>query len=108
VAKRTFDSERFAELFKALANPHRVAIFMRLAELSRQGKQRKTEEELRACVGDVSKDLGIGPSTVSHHMKELLHAGLTRMKRKGKMVECWVNPGAVSACEKFFNWAAGK
>lgn len=36
---------------------------------------------------DLSQGLGIGHSTVSHHMKELCQTGLIRMQRKGQKSE---------------------
>ena len=49
------------------------------------------EGDMSTCAGEIGKDLGIAPSTVSHHLKELRVAGLIRMERRGKMVECRVD-----------------
>jgi len=54
-------------------------------------------------VGELGKDLGIVPSTVSHHIKELHRSGLIRVERKGQNVECWVSPEAVNELAAFFN-----
>lgn len=58
---------------------------------------------MRECVGELGKDLGIAPSTVSHHIKELYRAGLIKMERRGQNVECSVNPEMLSALALFFN-----
>ena len=49
-----------------------------------------------ACVGELGKDLGIVPSTVSHHIKELRQAGLIRMQRNGQNIECSVDRSALN------------
>lgn len=49
----------------------------------------------RQCVGDLGKGLGIDPSTVSHHLKELRRSGLLRMERCGKTIQYWVDRGTV-------------
>ncbi|MFH1911324.1 MAG: ArsR family transcriptional regulator [Pseudomonadota bacterium] len=53
-------------------------------------------------VGDLSKNLDIVPSTVSHHLKELRQAGLIKMKRSGQKIECWVDPEIIKELEFFF------
>lgn len=87
----TYDAqelERFAEIFKALASPHRLAIFLRLVELCPPGKTCAYDEEIRECVGDMGKDLGIARTTVSHHVKELRRAGLLKVEKHGRKIEC--------------------
>jgi SAM-dependent methyltransferase/DNA-binding transcriptional ArsR family regulator len=54
------------------------------------------------CVGDLGRDLGIAPSTVSHHVKELHHAGLIRTERKGQTILCYVDPGVREEIARFF------
>jgi len=98
--------EEFAEMFKALSNPNRLKIFLRLISCCTPGTtwnlQNGSESEGCACVGDLSQDLHIVPSTISHHIKELRHAGLIRMKRKGQRVECSIDPEAIAALQGFF------
>lgn len=60
------------------------------------------DPEYCACVGELGKDIGIVPSTISHHIKELRQAGLIRMERKGQKMECWVEPGTIKALRDFF------
>ena len=62
----------------------------------------ESEGQICECVGALGKDLGIAPSTVSHHLKELSRAGLIDMNRKGQTMECQVNPGVVRAVADFF------
>jgi ArsR family transcriptional regulator len=54
-------------------------------------------------VGDIGKFLGIVPSTISHHLKELRQAGLIQMERRGQKMECWIDPKTVKAMGAFFS-----
>jgi ArsR family transcriptional regulator len=87
--------ERFAEIFKALSTPNRLAIFLRLTSRCPPGTSCAFDEQIRECVGDVGKDLGISRTTVSHHVKELRRAGLLRVERRGRNIECWVDDETV-------------
>jgi len=98
------DLTRLSEMFKALSNPKRLSIFTRLASCCAPGTKCSVDsQEARSCVGELGKDLGIVPSTVSHHIKELHRAGLIRVERNGQNVECWVSPEAVKEVAAFFN-----
>jgi ArsR family transcriptional regulator len=59
-------------LFRALADPARVAILATLA---------RTEHEV--CVCDFTSGVGLNQSTVSHHLKLLKDAGLITSARRG-------------------------
>ncbi|MFG6146921.1 ArsR/SmtB family transcription factor [Halobacillus sp. B23F22_1] len=98
--------EDFSEKFKALSNPHRLNIFLYLAKNCFPGEL-STEKEMRMTVGELGEGLGIVPSTVSHHLKELRHAGLIRMERKGKSIECWVELHSVNGLIEFFEQTKG-
>lgn len=96
--------QRFADMFKALSNPNRLRIYLRLSSCCEPGTRFcGDDQQSRECVGELGKDLGIVPSTVSHHIKELGRAGLIRMERRGQNVECWVDPEALDALSAFFN-----
>lgn len=91
-----------AEMFKALSNPHRLALFNRLITCCEPGTRCQPEQAIRCCVGDLGKDMEIAPSTLSHHLKELHRADLIQMQRNGKHVECWVEPDVVLRIGRFF------
>jgi ArsR family transcriptional regulator len=99
----SIDLERYAGLFKALSNPHRLRLFLRLASCCRPGTT--CAADMRSCVSDLGSDLGIAPSTVSHHLKELRRAGLICMQRSRRNVECWVDPGSLDELADFFGKA---
>jgi DNA-binding transcriptional ArsR family regulator len=93
---RIEEIRRFAEMFKALSNPNRLDIFLRLVSCCPPGSRCSSEAEARRFVGELGKELDITLSTVSHHIKELRQAGLIRVERRGKNIECWVDEQAVS------------
>ena len=91
-----------ARLFKALANPHRLAILERLAACCAPGVVWQVPDSAAANVGDLGSGLGIAGSTLSHHLKELVHAGLIRTERRGKNVVCWLDPDVLRDLADYF------
>lgn len=65
-------SQQFHRISKALADPRRYEILFRIAKC----------REL-AC-SDVRGELPITAATLSHHIKELVNAGLVEMRREGQ------------------------
>lgn len=94
--------EELSEIFKALANPHRLSIFLRLASCCEPGTACCEDGDMQQCAGDVGRGLGLAPSTVSHHLKELRRAGLIKMERQGKRVRCWTEPAIMQNLGDFF------
>lgn len=97
-----YKTNLLAPLFKALSNPHRLALFQRLMRCCMPGTHCELEEATRFCVGELGDGLEIAPSTLSHHIKELHHAGLIQMGRRGKFVECWLEPSVLIELSTFF------
>jgi len=89
-------------MFGALSNLHRLRIFMRLVSCCMPECSCAKNGEPGACVGELGRDLEIAPSTVSHHLKELHHAGLIQMERRGQKVECCVDFATVRDLTEFF------
>ena len=94
--------DRLPEMFKALSNPHRLALFHRLMTCCVPGTCCAPEEAVRFCVGELAAGVAIAPSTLSHHLKELNRAGLVKMERRGKQVDCWVEPEILDELAAFF------
>ena len=90
-------------MFKALANPHRLALFHRLTTCCTPGTACSAEEANRHSVGELGEGLAIAPSTLSHHLKELNRAGLIQMQRRGKQVQCWVESSTLDELSAFFS-----
>ena len=51
--------DEFAEVFKALSNPHRLKIFMRLVSCCTPGTVSCVDEESSAYVGQLGEELGV-------------------------------------------------
>jgi ArsR family transcriptional regulator len=93
--------EKSAAMFKALAHPHRLAIFLRLAHCcQRHGCD--TEECSRLCVGELGRGLKISQPTISHHLKELIRAGLIRTRKRGQSTDCWMTETTLDNLAGFF------
>ena len=82
---RNEEEERLAAQFRVLGHPHRLAILRKLARCVRE------KGPLGACVAEAGQGLGLAPSTISHHVKELRQAGLVTVERRGREVHCQVN-----------------
>jgi ArsR family transcriptional regulator len=96
------ETQELALAFKALSNPNRLQIFMQLLACCPPGTACSITEAQKFCVSELGKDLNIAPSTLSHHIKELHHAGLLRMQRRGQHIDCWVDPDKVRTLQLFF------
>lgn len=88
---------------KALGHPHRLRIYLRLAACCSAGDCCGTEAEYAACVGELGKNLGVAPSTLSHHIKELRQAGLIHVERNGQRMTCDIDTRAISDLRDLLN-----
>lgn len=92
----------YAEIFKALSNPNRLRIFLRLASCCKPGTIGYYGDENSAYIGELSAEVKVVKSTVSHHIKELRRVGLIRTERRGQKIACWVDPDMVADLKDFF------
>jgi DNA-binding transcriptional ArsR family regulator len=82
------EAPRLARIFRALSNPNRLTIYR---EILRNDETRL--EVGRGClVTEVARCLKIGAPTISHHVKELVNAGLVTAERQGRFLVCRINP----------------
>jgi ArsR family transcriptional regulator len=79
------EAQATAQLFKALADPHRVKIVNLLA----------TSPE-PVCVCNFTGPLGISQPTVSHHLKKLVTAGLLDREQRGTWAYYSLNRDALA------------
>ncbi len=78
--------EQVAVVLKALADPVRLQLYSRI--VAAPGGE--------ACVCDI-QDVGVGQSTVSHHLKRLREAGVLASERRGTWVYYRAVPEALDA-----------
>lgn len=96
------DIDRFSAVFNALSNPHRLQIYNLLSGCCTPGTACALDSVASCCVGDIGHELDIAASTLSHHLKELSHAGLINMQREGKQIICSVNTDMLNDIRNYF------
>ncbi len=89
------DVQRLSKAFRALANPNRLQLFLNLLEESRLDLARGRVHD--CFLAGLLRNLKIGAPTVSHHIKELEHAGLIETHKEGKQLICTIRPEAMRA-----------
>jgi ArsR family transcriptional regulator len=102
MSNHEIDADTLVAMFGALGNPHRLALFRQLSSCCAPGTRCGLDEAIGMYVGELGAGLGIAPSTLSHHLKTLRQAGLVRTERRGKRVECFVEPEVLRALASFF------
>ena len=79
------------KIFKALSDENRLKILLSIYK----NECKCIEDELscrdETCIKDLSKSLKITTPTISHHIKELVNAGLITTRKDGRWVYCEIN-----------------
>ncbi len=78
-------NERFELIAKALADPRRMALLETIA----------TEEEC-PCQR-LRQEFPVSKGTISHHIKELVRAGLIEARREGQYLHCEIRRDVLEA-----------
>ena len=81
------DTKKMAKIFKALSNPNRLELYLKIVEAHENGFETGGE----CSVTDIISCLTIGAPTISHHIKELVNADLITTEKRGKFLVCKVN-----------------
>ena len=81
------DAIALAVRLKALADPVRLQLVAQLLG----------SDNWEACTCDMAPTVGLSDATVSHHLKQLLSAGLVTKRRDGMNVYYRLVPEAISA-----------
>jgi len=68
------EAERTARIFKALSDPTRVRLLSLIA----------ASDDEEACICNLTEPVGLSQPTVSHHMKQLVDAGLVTREQRGR------------------------
>src|SRR5512136_486952 len=106
---RDDEVERLAAAFRALSNPQRLRMFIKLATAccAPGVRWRRGEKTRFCCASEVGAGLNLAASTVSHHLKELRQAGLMHVERHGRRIDCWVSEETLGLlASSFAGWAS--
>jgi len=87
----TDEADAAANLFKALADPHRVLILNRLLA-----------SDQAVCVCELNDELDLAQPTVSFHLKKLVNAGLLAREQRGTWAYFSVVPEAIDQLSQLF------
>lgn len=91
------DENQLVKMFKALGNPNRFRLF---DEIRKAGSS--SIEEGHCCfLNTIIDQLNIGAPTVSHHLKELVNAGLVETEKEGKFLQCRLNQKNIESLKEF-------
>ncbi len=82
---------RAATAFAALGSEHRLAIVRRLVRAGPDGLP----------IGQLGEDVGVSGSVLTHHVKQLVSAGLVDQRRDGRRILCSVVIGEVETLSHF-------
>lgn len=83
-------AEVLARALKALADPARLRLISMVA----------ASEGEEACVCNLTEPLGLGQSTVSHHLKVLVDAGFLTRSKRGTWAYYRLVPGALDSVSR--------
>lgn len=75
----------------ALAQEHRLAIFRVLVRTGPKGRS----------AGEIAREVGLAPATLSFHLKTLSQAGLAVSRREGRTIYYAAGYGAMSALLRY-------
>jgi DNA-binding transcriptional ArsR family regulator len=78
-----------SKAFKALSNPNRLKLFFNLVKETEMDVSGAGENS--CFLAALMQNLNVGAPTVSHHIKELVNAGLIHTERRGKQLVCTIN-----------------
>lgn len=80
-----------AAAFAALGSEQRLSILRRLVRAGPDGLP----------IGQLGEDVGVTGSVLTHHLKQLVSAGLVRQVRDGRRILCSVNHDEVEGLSRF-------
>lgn len=96
-------AEKFARIFKALSNPNRLKILLEFARCPvGNGNLTTSVDQMENCQQEFAKVLGLAPSTISHHFKELRQVGLITVRREGKTLFVQVDTQVLDSIKSLF------
>ena len=99
--------EDLSQAFKALGHPHRLALVRLLIDqaITCESSPEAADDPAASCCdfAELADEIGVGKSTVSHHLKVLRQAGLIEREQDGRQVRCHVNADRLDELRSFLN-----
>jgi DNA-binding transcriptional ArsR family regulator len=93
------DTAKAAKIMKALSNQNRLELFLDIARQSEEGYMAG-----KGCfITDIACSFTIGAPTMSHHLKELVNAGLITTERQGKFLIARIVTETLDDVKKLLN-----
>jgi ArsR family transcriptional regulator len=84
-ARSTLSEKQFDLIAKALADPRRMAVLEVIAG------------ERECACSKLREEFPVSKATISHHIKELVRAGLVEARREGQYLNCEVRRDVLEA-----------
>jgi ArsR family transcriptional regulator len=78
-------AQRLAAVLRVIAEPTRLRLLSLVA----------AQDAGECCICDLTEPVGLSQPTVSHHMKQLVEAGLLEREQRGKWAYYHLVPGAL-------------
>ena len=96
------NTKRLAKIMKALANEHRLALYVGIAQ-----NQESDFETPECTVSEIVKAFTLSAPTICHHLKELANADLISTERRGKYLVARINRQTVREVEEVIGLVKG-
>lgn len=93
-------SPELAQVFRALGDPTRLAIF-EVIRANADPAEGHPPEEIARSISQIAAGFDLTLSTVSHHIKELRRAGLVQCERRGQSFHCAVREDVLADLGSF-------
>jgi ArsR family transcriptional regulator len=96
------NTKKLAKIMRALANEHRLALYLGIAQNEESGF------EVPTCnISEIVKAFTLTASTISHHLKELTNADLIVTERQGKYLVARVNRNTLADVQQLLTLVKG-
>jgi len=97
------DTKKLAKIFKTLADENRLKILLFIYKKKCKCEKESLSCRNETCIKDLSKSLKITVPTISHHIKELVNAGLITTRKEGRWVYCKIDQNSFQKAYGFLD-----